>query len=203
MLPERAAVGKREVLDVGDALVRGLDEAEDARTLPATGGHEGLDRVAAEVRIDGHRIGERHAVLTRSQVRGRVGARGRPDVAALRVRDDDQARGARVGADVLERPHAVGAERLEERKLGLDPDRVLRNRVDHAAAEALAGVRGLRAPELGLPRELERQELGHGIEPDEELASLPLHRLGKAIAERRHAHSGAPPPGPAGHVGSA
>ena len=54
------------------------------------------------------------------EVCGRVRARGRADVAALAVGDHEQAGRARVGADVLERAHAVGAERLEERELRLD-----------------------------------------------------------------------------------
>ena len=58
LVPERAAVREREILDVGRAGVRGLDEAEDPAAAPAAGGDERLEGVAAEIRVDGERVGE-------------------------------------------------------------------------------------------------------------------------------------------------
>src|SRR5215212_6139236 len=53
VLPEQPAVAQDEILDVGATLVRRLDEAEDARSLAPAGGQKRLERVAAEVRVDG------------------------------------------------------------------------------------------------------------------------------------------------------
>ena len=122
----------------------------------------------------------------RLEVRGRVRASRRADVPALGVRNDDEARRPRVGAHLLERRHPGSTERLEERELRLHADGVRGDRVDHPAAEARAGVRGLRAAETRLARELDRQELGHRVEPDEELAPLPLHGFGEPVSERPH-----------------
>src|ERR671923_51893 len=49
--------------------------------VAAAGGEEGLDRIAAEVRVDGQRVGERRALVVAFQVGGGIGARGRADVA--------------------------------------------------------------------------------------------------------------------------
>ena len=132
LLPDRPAVREREILDLA-AGVRGLDDAEDPGAVAPGGGEVRLDRLAPEPGIDGERVGER---LVAFEVRGRVGARGRADVAALAVGDHEQPGAARVEADVGERLHPVLAERLEERELRLDGDRVRRDRVDDPAAEA-------------------------------------------------------------------
>ena len=84
----------------------------------------------------------------RLEIGGGVRARRRADVAALDVADHEQPGRPRVLADVLERPHAVGAERLEERALRLDGDGVRADRVDQAAAEAR--VRGRRRLTAGV-----------------------------------------------------
>jgi hypothetical protein len=125
----------------------------------------------------------RRAALAGLQVGRRIRPRRRADVSALRVGDDDQAGRARVRADVLERLHPGRAERLEEGELRLHADRVRSDRVDHAAAEAGAGVGGFDAAEGRLARELDRQELGHRVEPDQKLAPLALDGLGEPIAE--------------------
>src|SRR6476659_2414083 len=96
-------------------------------------------------------------------------ARGRPDVAALRVGDHLQPRRARVGANVLESAHAVGAERLEEGDLRLDRDHVRRHRIDEPTAETRAGVRSLSAAEMGIALELDGEEIRPRVEPDDEL----------------------------------
>ena len=200
VLPERLPVREREILDVRHALVRRLDEAEDARPFAPAGGDERLERVEAEIRVDGHRVGDRRPALAGFQVGGGIGPRRRADVSALRVGDDDQAGRARVRANVLERLHPGRAERLEEGELRLHADRVRGDRVDHAAAEAGAGVGCLAAAEPGLARELERQQLRHRVEPDEELAPLALDGFGEPdrrtsgstlrhVAHRRDAHS--------------
>src|SRR5439155_21648789 len=61
LLPQRPPVREDEILDL-DARVRRLDEAEEAAAAPATGGEEGLERLAAEVGAHGERVGERLAV---------------------------------------------------------------------------------------------------------------------------------------------
>jgi len=85
------------------------------------------------------------SAVERLEERGGVRARGRADVAALRVRDHEQARLARVRGDPLERAPPVAAERLEERDLRLDRHHVRGNRVDDARTEPLDGARGGRS----------------------------------------------------------
>ena len=169
VVPDGAAVRELQVLDVGAALVGGLDDAEDPAAVPAAGAEERLERVAAEVRVDRHRVGERRSLAARLEVGGRVRARGRADVAALRVGEHDQPGRARVGADVLERAQAVRAERLEERQLRLHPDDVRRDGVHDPAAEAAARVgRGL-GREVRVAGQLDRQQVGPRVEADEKL----------------------------------
>ena len=83
VLPERPAVGGGDVLDVGGAGVRRADETEDARAVAAAGAEERLDGVAAEVGVDGQRVGERRVAVARLEEGGRVRPGGRADVAAL------------------------------------------------------------------------------------------------------------------------
>ena len=87
--------------DVGGAGVGGADEHEH----PGPGGARGLDqrleRVAAEQRVDGQRVGARgrrraEGRRRRADQRLRVGGGGDGDVAALAVGDDEQAGGAGV-----------------------------------------------------------------------------------------------------------
>ena len=113
------------------------------------------------------------------EVGRRVGARGRADVAALAVGDHEQPGAARVGADLVEGGHPVGAERLEERELRLDGDRVRRDRVDDPAAEA-----------RDVAAQLDRHQVGLRIEPDDELAALALDLGGQPVGEgqRRDGH---------------
>src|SRR5829696_8114235 len=177
VLPEQLAVAQDEVLDVGATLVRRLDEAEDARSLAPAGGQERLQRVTAEVRVDGERVRESAHAGSWLQIGRDVGARGRADVAALAVGNHEQARGACVGADLLERPHAVRPERLEERELRLDRDRVRRDGVHDPAAEA--ADRGGRR----VAAELDRKQVEARVEPDDELAPLALDRFREAVAE--------------------
>ena len=59
VVPQRPPVRERQVLDVRAARVRGLDDAEEPGAVAPAGGEERLERVAAEVRVDGHRVGER------------------------------------------------------------------------------------------------------------------------------------------------
>ena len=143
----------------------------------------GLERVAAEVRVHGQRVGDRRPAVTRLEVGGGVGARGRADVAALAVRDHEQAGRARVGADLLERAHPVGAERLEERELRLDRDDVRRDGVDDPAAEARGRLGGRGPPDVGVAAQLDRQQVEPRVEADDELAALPLDGLGEAVGE--------------------
>src|SRR3954451_12466180 len=70
VVPERPAVRELRVLHVGRAGVRRLDEAEEPAAVAPARGEERLDRVAAEVRVDGQRVAERHAALPRLEVGG-------------------------------------------------------------------------------------------------------------------------------------
>ena len=91
----------------------------------------------------------------------------------------------RVAGDLLEGRHAVGPERFEEGELNLGADDVGRDRVDEAAAEARAGV-GRRGPAcVRVSPELDRQELGARVEPDQDLAALAVDRVGDPIREHR------------------
>ena len=66
-----------------------------------------------------------------------------------------------------------GPERLEERELRLDGDRVRRDRVDDPAAEA-----------RDVAVQLDRHQLGLRIEPDDELAALALDLRSEPVGER-------------------
>ena len=112
VLPHRAPVGERDVLDVA-AGVRGLDQAEDPGAVAAGGGEVGLDRLAPEPGVDGERVGERLVAL---EVGGGVGARGRADVAALAVGDHEQPGAARVGADLGEGERCPAARAPRRRR---------------------------------------------------------------------------------------
>ena len=102
--------------------------------VAARRGEVRLDRLAAEPRVDGERVGARLVAL---EVGGGVGARGRADVAALAVGDHEQAGAARVARRSRRSAAMPGrAERLEERELRLDRDGVRRDGVDDPAAEA-------------------------------------------------------------------
>ena len=98
VLPQQRPVGETHVLDVAAARVRGLDEAEEPGSAAPARREERLERVAAEVRVGGDRVGERRLTVTRLDEGGRVGARGRADVPALGVGDHEQAGGAGVVA---------------------------------------------------------------------------------------------------------
>ena len=167
--------------------------------MAPAGGEERLDTVVSEVRARGHRVGERRLAVARLEKRGRICAGGGADVAALRVEDDEESDRARVVADLLERPCAVGTERLEERRLGLDPDDVREDGIDDPLAEARDRRCGCRAPEHGLAAKLHREQVEPRIETDEELAVLPLDRLSEAVGEpggTRASAPGAPCPTP-------
>ncbi len=178
LLPERAPVRERQVLDVRAARVRRLHEAEDPGAGAAARLQERLDGVGAEVRVHRERVGRPGL-----EVGGRVRARGRADVPALAVGDHEQAGPPRVPADVLERAHALGAVRLEERELRLHGDDVRRDRVDEPAAEARD-----RAGGVGVAPQLDREQLDPRVEPDDDLRPLPLDGLGEPVGEGRGGH---------------
>ena len=167
VLPERPPVGERQILEVFAASIRGLHDWEHAEPVVR---EEGLERVVAQVRVHGDRVGERRE-------RGGVGARSRGNIAALRVGDDEQARLPRVAAHLDERGPARDPLRLEERRLGLDGDRDPGDGVDDAATE-------LHDAE---PRRHERRIR---VEADAERCALPLHRGCEPIREMtRPAHA--------------
>ena len=80
--------------------------------------------------------------------------------------------------------HAVGPQRLEERELRLDGHGVGRDRVDDPVAEADERVRRVIPPLVGIQR-LDGREVALRVEPDDELGSLTVDRLGEPVAERR------------------
>ena len=127
--------------------------------VAAAGGEERLDRVATEIRVDGERVGERRLVSRGLEERGGVRARGRADVAALRVGDHEQPGRPCIGAHLLEGAGPVRPERLEERGLRLHRDGVRRDRVDDPAAEARARGGGV-ADGRARPRRAARAEAG-------------------------------------------
>ena len=144
---------------------------------------ERLDRFAAEIRVDGDRVGERRPTVARLHVRGRVRTRRRADVAALRIGDHEQTRLARVQARVLERAQSVRTERLEERELRLDGDAHRRRRVDQPPAETGNRIAARGWPFAGLSLQLDRHEVEHGIEPEHELTAPAFHALRHTIGE--------------------
>ena len=62
------------------------------------------------------------------------------------------------------------------------------DRVDDPAAEAGEGARGLGPAEHGLAAQLDRQQVEARVEPDDELAALPLDGIGEPVGERRGGH---------------
>ena len=128
-------------------------------------------------------VGPVALVSARLDVRSRVRAGCRADVAALRVGDHEQAGGARVLARLLECPQPVGAERLEERELRLHGHGIRSNRVDDPTAETRDRVGGGSAGDVSVSAELDRQQIKTRVEPDDELRALVLDRLGDAIGK--------------------
>ena len=151
--------------------------------VPAARSEERLDRVVAHVRARRHRVGKRRLAVPRLEECLRVGTRRRADVAAFHVEQDQKPGGARVVAYVLERSEAVGAERLEVRRLRFDRDDVGTDRIDDPLAEARD--RGCRrgSTEHGLATELHREQVEPRVETDRELAPLAGDRLGEPVGE--------------------
>ena len=164
-----------------------------AAVAPA-GGEERLERVAAEVRVDGQRVGERRSASSRGSRYAAAYARAvEPMSPRFPSAIDEQPGGARVGAHLLERAHAVGAERLEERELRLDARRRTarpRRRSRSRSAERLGG---LGAAEVRVAAQLDRQQVGARVEPDDELAALAARRPRRAGRRRSTSRPAAPP----------
>ena len=126
---------------LGAARVRRAGERRTRPRRHAHGGEERLERVVAEIRVDGHGVGggaarRRGGAATpgrrpRRSTRCRRAWRRRSRAGRRRARGRTRARA----------PRADRAERLEERDLRLHGDRLVGDRVDHAAAEALVGPR--------------------------------------------------------------
>jgi hypothetical protein len=93
VLPERASVGKGELLNFGPTRVRGPDDAKDSYAVPPAGGKVRIHGVPTEVGIHRHGVREWQLGFAPGlEVRGGVGTGGRADVPALRVEDHEQAR---------------------------------------------------------------------------------------------------------------
>ena len=113
VMPERPAVGERQILEIDAARVRRLDEDEHAEPVAR---EERLERVVPEVRVDRDRIGERPE-------RRRVGAGvdGTSPRLASAMTSSPAPRAYSQTSPSAAQP--VGAQRLEERGLRLDGDR--------------------------------------------------------------------------------
>ena len=155
------------------------------RPLRAARLDERLEPVVSEVRVDRQRVAAwARALDRRREVGRRVGGRGRADVAPLAVEHDEQAGGARGLADALERRERGRADRLEERELRLDRDRVLGDGLDDPAAEALDRPRRTRRAGAHAVPDRVRQALEIGIEADAHDALSRARRRVEARAER-------------------
>ena len=183
VVPERSPVREREILDVGGAGVRGADEEEDARAVPAAGGEERLDRVEPQVRARGHRVGERRAVVARLEVAPRhtraTSSRclrasrraGRGDRPRARSRRPPRAPESRPSRAPRRTRTAASPRRRTARRRRRSPCRSERPR------------RGGGASEHRLAAQLHRQQVEPRIEPDDELAPLARDRLGEPVGE--------------------
>ena len=160
-------------------LTRQKSPVPERRHAATSGSIESLPRYG----IDRERVDERLPRPRALEVRVRVGARGRADVAALPVRDDEQACCSRVRADLLEGADPVRAERFEERELELHSDYVRGDRVDESAAETRARISGRAAAPVRFTAKLDGQELGARIEADEQLAALLVDCGREAVGE--------------------
>ena len=98
---------------------------------------------------------------------------------------DEQAGRGRVLADLLQRTHAVRAERLEARSLRLHGDDVRADGIDEAATEARERLSGRSSIHLGFSRELEWEQLEARIEADDELATALPDDGRQPVGERR------------------
>src|SRR5204862_5480711 len=133
----------------------------DSAPLAPARAEEGLQRVAAEIRVDRDRV--RNRLLALEVGRG-VGPRRRADVPALRVGEDEEAGRVCVLAGFLEGTQTVGAERLEEGELRLDGDRVRRDRVDDPAAEARDRIGGGAPRDVGVSAQLHGEQVKPWVE---------------------------------------
>ena len=151
--------------------VRRIVTGHDANGKAIVKIDERLQAVGSEIRADGEGVGfdaagreERLGVALRADV----------DVAALGVRDDQQAGRAGVLDGRSERVPARHAEALEACDLGLDRDARGARRVDHRAA--VGGDVG-----AGLRPELRRV----GIEPQDDLGLAAGDEARQPVAEGR------------------
>ena len=122
VLPQRPPVGERRGPGrrppAFDVLTRQKMPAPSRRH----GGDERLERVAAELRVDGQRVGDAAASPLEVRRRRRRGPSSRCRRACRRRSRAGRPR-ARSAHDLVERGDPVGAERLEERELRLDARR--------------------------------------------------------------------------------
>ena len=182
-MPERPAVREGQILQVGTARVRGLEQDEDAAAVTLAGEQERLERVATEVRVHGQRVGERRTCAAGLEVGARVGPRRSADIAALGVRQHEQTGFTRVIADLLQRAQPGRAVELEEGELRLDANGVGSDCVDDPTAEAREGVGRTFGTVLSFTAQLQRQQIEPRIEPHYELASLALDRFDQPVGE--------------------
>ena len=133
VLVERTSVRGRQILPRRRPRVRGGHERVDRAPAGCGPRHEWLERVGAQVRGDGQRVGRPDAV---AEVGGRVRFGGAADVAAFGVEDDGQRQRARVGDQLRQSDHAWDAERFEEGGLWLHARQALVAGLQYGAVEA-------------------------------------------------------------------
>ena len=190
----RPPAASGEVLDVGGAGVRGAHEDEQPGAGGAGGLEQRLERVDAEVRVGGERVGAEARDLAerrrrRADERLAVGGRRDGDVAALAVGEHEQAGGAGVLDDRLASAAQPGAPRRSKHaSCGLTahargPGRVDQRAAvrDHRRGRALGG-----RPVGGhVSQRLRPQPRRVGVEPQDDLGLAPGDDLRQPVAEMR------------------
>ncbi len=139
-----ALTARHEILHLRRARVRGAHQDEEAASLGAAAREEGLDRVPSEVGAERHGVRIRAGGRACAEVRIRVRLRGRTDVAALDVANDEEAAFLRRAQCARIGGHAGQAERLVEGDLHLHGGHHANETVEHVQREALVGAREAR-----------------------------------------------------------
>jgi hypothetical protein len=184
-------LGRRQVLEVRRAGIAGADEGKYPRSRLGCGSDQRLQRVPSQQGIGGEGVGAKAAdgapgSRRLADQRLRVSRGGDGNVAALAVRDDQQARFPGDAADLFERVPAGGSQPLEAGELRLDGDAGGAGPLDQGPA--MPGDRGSRqlcrrrlgvACRLPLPGQLGRV----GVEAETDLTAALLNERRQPIGK--------------------